>query len=153
MRALIGKISEDMRAVVESHQPIVDALRNGRGRQAGLLLSNHVETCYEYIIKSKSDSRNHTAFQKDLEGAPDVQQAPFPRQALSIPSLSCKTFYQPAHEIGGDYYNFLSLQGGPCGIAIGDVSGRGIGAALGEPAGLAQGASSTRWRIVGAMQA
>jgi sigma-B regulation protein RsbU (phosphoserine phosphatase) len=65
-----------------------------------------------------------------LEGAKDVQQAFFPPETLSIPCLSCETFYQPANEIGGDYYDFLSLQSGRWGIAIGDVSGKGIGAAL-----------------------
>jgi sigma-B regulation protein RsbU (phosphoserine phosphatase) len=130
MRAVIGKISEDMRDVVESHQPIVDALGKGRGREAGLLLRNHVETFSEYLKKSKSDSGFHRAIRKDLERAKDVQQAFFPPQTFSIPCLSCETFYQPAHEIGGDYYDFLSLQGGRWGIAIGDVSGKGIGAAL-----------------------
>jgi sigma-B regulation protein RsbU (phosphoserine phosphatase) len=66
----------------------------------------------------------------DLEGAKDVQQAFFPPESLSIPCLECETFYQPAHAIGGDYYDFLSLQDGRWGIAIGDVSGKGIGAAL-----------------------
>jgi sigma-B regulation protein RsbU (phosphoserine phosphatase) len=65
-----------------------------------------------------------------LEGAKDVQQAFFPPQNLSIPSLSCETFYKPANDIGGDYYDFLFLQEGRWGIAIGDVSGKGIGAAL-----------------------
>jgi sigma-B regulation protein RsbU (phosphoserine phosphatase) len=65
-----------------------------------------------------------------LERAKDVQQAFFPPACRSIPCLSCETFYQPAHEIGGDYYDILSLQGGRWGIAIGDVSGKGIGAAL-----------------------
>jgi sigma-B regulation protein RsbU (phosphoserine phosphatase) len=59
-----------------------------------------------------------------------VQQAFFPPQSFSIPCLSCETFYQPARGIGGDYYDFLSLSGGRWGIAIGDVSGKGIGAAL-----------------------
>ena len=59
-----------------------------------------------------------------------MQQAFFPPQTFSIPCISCETFYQPAHGIGGDYYDFLSLKGGRWGIAIGDVSGKGIGAAL-----------------------
>ena len=62
--------------------------------------------------------------QLDLEGAKDVQQAFFRPQTFSIPCISCETFYQPAHSIGGDYYDFLSLQGGRWGIAIGDVSGK-----------------------------
>jgi serine phosphatase RsbU (regulator of sigma subunit) len=130
IRAVIGKISSEMREVVESHEPIVDALDKGRGREAGLLLRNHVETFSEYIKKSESDSGLHKALRKDLEGAKDVQQAFFPPPSLSIPCLPCETFYKPAHDIGGDYYDFLSLHGGRWGIAIGDVSGKGIGAAL-----------------------
>ena len=67
---------------------------------------------------------------RDLQGAKDVQQAFFPPESLAIPNLSCATLYRPAHEIGGDYYDFLSLQDGRWGIAIGDVCGKGIGAAL-----------------------
>lgn len=130
IRISIGKVSKDLPEVVESHQPIVDALQNGRAREAGLLLRNHVETFAEYLKKSDSDSGVHKAFRKDLEGAKDVQQAFFPPQSFSIPCLSCETFYQPARGIGGDYYDFLSLSGGRWGIAIGDVSGKGIGAAL-----------------------
>jgi sigma-B regulation protein RsbU (phosphoserine phosphatase) len=119
-----------MPEVVESHQSIVDALEKGRGTEAGLLLRNHVETFLEYLRKSESDSGVHRAFRQDLEGAKDVQQAFFPPESLSVPCLSCATFYQPAHEIGGDYYDFLPLLEGRWGIAIGDVSGKGIGAAL-----------------------
>jgi serine phosphatase RsbU (regulator of sigma subunit) len=130
IRISIGKVSKDLAEVVESHQPIIDALRNGRAREASLLLRNHVETFAEYLKKSDSDSGVHRAFRKDLDGAKDVQQAFFPLQSFSIPCLSCETFYQPARGIGGDYYDFLSLSGGRWGIAIGDVSGKGIGAAL-----------------------
>jgi serine phosphatase RsbU (regulator of sigma subunit) len=130
MRTMIGNLSEHMFEVVESHQPIVDALQKGRGKQAGLLLRNHVETFSEYIKKSKSDSGFYKALQTDLQGAKDVQRAFFPSPTLSIPCLSCETFYQPAHDIGGDYYDFLSLQAERWGIVIGDVSGKGIGAAL-----------------------
>ena len=130
IRIAIGKYVKDLPEVVDSHQPIVEALRNGRGRQAGLLLRNHVETLVEYLKKADSDSGIHKAIRKDLEGAKDVQRAFFPPQSFSIPCLSSETFYQPARGIGGDYYDFLSLSGGRWGIAIGDVSGKGIGAAL-----------------------
>jgi DNA-binding GntR family transcriptional regulator len=130
IRGIIGKVSRDLPEVVESHQPIIDALEKGRGREAGLLLRNHVETILELLKKSEFDSGFLRALRSDLESAKDVQQAFFPPQTLSIPCLSCETFYQPARGIGGDYYDFLSLQGGRWGIAIGDVSGKGIGAAL-----------------------
>jgi serine phosphatase RsbU (regulator of sigma subunit) len=130
IRISIDKASKDLPEVVESHQPIVDALQNGRAREASLLLRNHVETFAEYLKKADSDSGFQKAFRKDLEGAKDIQQAFFPPQSFSIPCLSCETFYQPARGIGGDYYDFLSLSGGRWGIAIGDVSGKGIGAAL-----------------------
>jgi phosphoserine phosphatase RsbU/P len=80
--------------------------------------------------ESESESGIHRAFRRDLEGAKGVQEAFFPPQGLCIPNLACATFYQPAHEIGGDYYDLLPLQGGRWGVAIGDVSGKGIGAAL-----------------------
>jgi serine phosphatase RsbU (regulator of sigma subunit) len=130
IRAAIGKIAKNLSDVVESHQPIVDALDRGQGREAGLLLRNHVETFLEFLKKSESDSGFHKALRKDLEGAKDVQKAFLPPRSLSIPCISCETFYQPAQGIGGDYYDILSLPGGRWGIAIGDVSGKGIGAAL-----------------------
>jgi serine phosphatase RsbU (regulator of sigma subunit) len=133
MPAMIGSLSERMREVVESHQPIVNALQRGQrgqGRLAGLLLRNHVEMWSEEIRKSEADSEFYKALPADLERAKDVQRAFFPPPTLSIPSLSCETFYQPAHHIGGDYYDLFSLKGARWGVVIGDVSRKGIGAAL-----------------------
>ncbi len=130
IRAAIGKVSRDLPEIVESHQPIIDALHQGRGREAGLLSRNHVETLLEFLKRSETDSGFQRALRRDLEGAKDVQQSFFPPRNLSIPCISCETFYQPAYGIGGDYYDFISLPNGRWGIAIGDVSGKGIGAAL-----------------------
>src|SRR5258708_6687468 len=130
IRGAIEKVARDLPEVVESHQPIVNALEKGRGREAGLLLRNRVETLLEFLKKSESDSGFHRAFRNDLEEAKDIQKAFFPQRNLSIPGLSCETFYKPAHGIGGDYYDFLPLQTDRWGIAIGDVCGKGIGAAL-----------------------
>ena len=67
---------------------------------------------------------------RDLEIARKVQKASFPQKSPAIPGLQCATFYKPAHSIGGDYYDFLPFEDGNWGIAVGDVSGKGIGAAL-----------------------
>jgi DNA-binding GntR family transcriptional regulator len=111
IRIALGKLVNVLPEVVESHQSIIDALKHGRGKEASLLLRNHVETSLEYLKKSDSDSGVHRAFRKDLDRAKDVQQAFFPPQSFSIPCLSTETFYQPARGIGGDYYDFLSLSG------------------------------------------
>jgi sigma-B regulation protein RsbU (phosphoserine phosphatase) len=130
IRAVFGTVSRDFSDVVESHGPIVDALEKGRGREAGLLLRNHVETILEFLKKSESDSGFHTAIRDDLERAREVHKAFFPDSELSIPGLVCESFYKPVHSIGGDYYDFLPLKDECWGIAIGDVCGKGIGAAL-----------------------
>jgi len=130
MRAAIPRVTRDLLDSAESHRPIAKALEEGRGREAGLLLRNHVETILEYLKRSESDSRVQGAFRRDLEAAKEVQRAFLPEQTMSIPGISCETFYQPARGIGGDYYDLLALQRGRWGIAIGDVSGKGIGAAL-----------------------
>ena len=130
IRGVIGMISQDFPELVESHSPIVDALEKGLGREAGLLLRNHVETVVEFLKKSESESEFNRVLRKDLENAKEVHRAFFPRKPPSIPGLACETFYRPARYIGGDYYDFLPLQADHWGIAIGDVCGKGIGAAL-----------------------
>ena len=58
MHAAIPKVSRDLYDSAESHRPIANALEEGRGREAGLLLRNHVETILEYLKRSESDSRD-----------------------------------------------------------------------------------------------
>ncbi|MGA2419536.1 MAG: hypothetical protein ABSG69_05590 [Candidatus Acidiferrum sp.] len=85
-------MTRDFPEVVESHHGIIDALEKGRGREAGLLLRNHVETVLEYLRKSESDSGFHRALRKDMESAKEVQAASFPQENVSIPGLACETF-------------------------------------------------------------
>jgi phosphoserine phosphatase RsbU/P len=66
----------------------------------------------------------------DLRMAMEVQKAFIPQDPPSIPGLECATFYKPAHGVSGDYYDFFRVSSGKWGIAIGDVSGKGMGAAL-----------------------
>lgn len=66
----------------------------------------------------------------DLKRAREVQMTFIPQNPPLIPGLQCQAFYKPAHTLGGDYYDFFQVSSGQWGLAIGDVSGKGIGAAL-----------------------
>jgi sigma-B regulation protein RsbU (phosphoserine phosphatase) len=67
---------------------------------------------------------------RELEIAREVQEHLFPQQLPPIPGLDYCGQCRPAREVGGDYYDFLELPDSRLGIAIGDVSGKGVGAAL-----------------------
>jgi phosphoserine phosphatase RsbU/P len=66
----------------------------------------------------------------DLRIAREVQKSFIPQSQPSIPGVECETFYKPAYGVSGDYYDFFRVSGGRWGIVIGDVSGKGMGAAL-----------------------
>jgi sigma-B regulation protein RsbU (phosphoserine phosphatase) len=59
-----------------------------------------------------------------------VQERLFPQKLPVIAGLDYAGHCRPALGVGGDYYDFLALPQGNLGVAIGDVSGKGIGAAL-----------------------
>jgi sigma-B regulation protein RsbU (phosphoserine phosphatase) len=67
---------------------------------------------------------------RELEIAREVQERLFPQRLPPVPGLDYCAQCLPAREVGGDYYDFLELPEGKLGIAIGDVSGKGVGAAL-----------------------
>jgi sigma-B regulation protein RsbU (phosphoserine phosphatase) len=126
LRAVISKVSGNLADVVESYVAIIEALDAGHGKEAGLLLRNHSESFLQFLKKAEHDS----GFRRELQIARTVQEALVPEQCPSIPGLSCQAFYKPARAVGGDYYDFIPLEEGGWGVAIGDVSGKGIGAAL-----------------------
>jgi sigma-B regulation protein RsbU (phosphoserine phosphatase) len=67
---------------------------------------------------------------REVEIAREVQEQLFPQNYPSLPGLDVAGRCRPASGVGGDYYDFLALKNGGLGVAIGDVSGKGIPAAL-----------------------
>jgi len=67
---------------------------------------------------------------REVEIAREVQERLFPQKLPTIVGLDYAGHCRPALGVGGDYYDFLGLPQGHLGVAIGDVSGKGIAAAL-----------------------
>jgi serine phosphatase RsbU (regulator of sigma subunit)/predicted ester cyclase len=74
--------------------------------------------------------RERERFEHELRVAQRIQQALLPKELPVLDDWEIFPYYQPAREVGGDFYDFLPLPDGRMGIIIGDVSGKGIAAAL-----------------------
>jgi phosphoserine phosphatase RsbU/P len=67
---------------------------------------------------------------REMEIAREVQERLFPQEMPTLPGATLAGFCRPALGVGGDYYDVFDLGEGRTGLAVGDVSGKGISAAL-----------------------
>lgn len=68
--------------------------------------------------------------EKELDVARDIQKRILPVKNPVVKNLSISTFFTPAFEVGGDYYDFFEIDSNKLGFVIADVSGKGISAAF-----------------------
>jgi sigma-B regulation protein RsbU (phosphoserine phosphatase) len=68
--------------------------------------------------------------ERELQVARGVQAGLLPRQTPQIPGWEFAAQWQPAREVAGDFYDFISLEGGRLGLVVADVSDKGMPAAL-----------------------
>jgi sigma-B regulation protein RsbU (phosphoserine phosphatase) len=68
--------------------------------------------------------------ERELEFARQIQMSLLPLEAPDVPGLDMSGFSQPARHAGGDFFNYFVFGPDHVGIAAGDVSGKGIHAAL-----------------------
>ncbi len=73
---------------------------------------------------------NNLKFQQEIELAKEVQKTFLPSRVPVIEDYEFFAFYKAAREVGGDYFGFIQLPNDRLAIAIGDVAGKGIPAAL-----------------------
>ena len=69
-------------------------------------------------------------FEQELRVARRIQQALLPKELPRLDGYELTAYYQPAHEVGGDFYDFLELEDGRLGLIVGDATGHGVPAAL-----------------------
>ena len=68
--------------------------------------------------------------ERELQLGREIQRDLLPTTPEDLNGVAIAAMSIPCYEVGGDYYDFLPLPGGELGIVIGDVSGKGVGAAL-----------------------
>lgn len=122
---LSGVISLSPKLSEEPYSPSDLRLLRSVAAQTGLALENSRLT--EAIA---SEAAQKERMNRELEIAREVQERLFPQDLPEIEGLEYYGACRPALGVGGDYYDFIELEDGQLGIAIGDVSGKGIGASL-----------------------
>ena len=118
---LIGDIEEEMEGV----SPVIKHLHFIQ------TISNIIVVAIENIRLFKK-SLQQEALRKELELASQMQNMLVP-SAADLPRnkhLAIKSFYKPHYEVGGDYFDCISLGENKLGFCVADVSGKGIAAAL-----------------------
>jgi sigma-B regulation protein RsbU (phosphoserine phosphatase) len=77
-----------------------------------------------------AEQRQKERLENEISIAREVQAQLFPQKLPEIPGMEVAALCRPARMVSGDYYDFLALGPGRAGIALADISGKGISAAL-----------------------
>jgi len=94
--------------------------------ELALSFNSMTESIEKLILEQKEKQR----LENELAIAQEVQAQLFPRQGAELESLEVHGFCRPARTVSGDYYDFLNASSHKLILAVGDISGKGISAAL-----------------------
>lgn len=84
----------------------------------------------QLVREQQAQARARERVDQELRVARLIQQTLLPRDLPALPGWQLAAYYQPARAVGGDFYDFLYFDDGRLGIVIGDVTDKGVPAAL-----------------------
>jgi hypothetical protein len=82
------------------------------------------------VLRSTRISRQQALLEGEMAAAREVQQVILPEEAETIPGFEVESVYQPAQEVGGDFFQILHADNGSLLVVVGDVAGKGLPAAM-----------------------
>jgi phosphoserine phosphatase RsbU/P len=109
--------TSDRRQFLQDDLDVLEAV----ARQAAIAVQN--ASMHESLLERERVDR-------DLKLAEQVQKRFLPQSVPKVPGYEFFAHYHPAYEVGGDYYDFVPLPFDRWAMAVGDVSGKGVAAAL-----------------------
>jgi serine phosphatase RsbU (regulator of sigma subunit) len=84
----------------------------------------------QLVRRQQEEVRERERIDHELRVAQLIQQRFLPRELPDLPGWQVAAFYRPASAVGGDFYDFIPLADGKIGIVVGDVTDKGMPAAL-----------------------
>ncbi len=101
-----------------------------RGNDQLADLSRSFNSMTENLERLLVVAKEKERLQSEIEIAREVQSQLYPREVPHTPTLKLAAICQPARMVSGDYYDYESIRDTQVALAIGDVAGKGISAAL-----------------------
>src|SRR3984957_6415711 len=84
----------------------------------------------QLVRQQQAEARQRERLDQELKIAQLIQQQFLPKELPDLPSWHVAAFYRPARTVGGDFYDFIPLPDGRVMFVVGDVTDKGIPAAL-----------------------
>lgn len=84
----------------------------------------------QLVREQEAEAATRQRFEQELEVARLIQQHFLPRELPHLPGWQVAAYYRPAREVGGDFYDVIPLPDGRVGFVVGDVTDKGVPAAL-----------------------
>jgi serine phosphatase RsbU (regulator of sigma subunit) len=78
------------------------------------------------VTEQKREAQERERIEQELRIARLIQQTLLPKTLPKLSGYDIAAYYQPAREVGGDFYDFLLLQDGCLGFVMGDATGKGM---------------------------
>lgn len=84
----------------------------------------------QLVRQQENEARHRERIEQELKVAQLIQQQFLPKTLPDLPTWNLAAFYRPARTVGGDFYDFLELPDGRVLVVVGDVTDKGVPAAL-----------------------
>jgi serine phosphatase RsbU (regulator of sigma subunit)/anti-sigma regulatory factor (Ser/Thr protein kinase) len=84
----------------------------------------------QLVREQEAEAATRQRFEQELEVARLIQQNFLPKELPDLPGWQIEACYRPAREVGGDFYDVIPLPDGRVGFVVGDVTDKGVPAAL-----------------------
>jgi phosphoserine phosphatase RsbU/P len=82
------------------------------------------------LLRSTTMSRRQAQIEGEMAAAQQVQQVLLPEDTETVPGFNVESVYQPAQQVGGDFFQILPAGQGGLLVVVGDVAGKGLPAAM-----------------------
>jgi serine phosphatase RsbU (regulator of sigma subunit)/anti-sigma regulatory factor (Ser/Thr protein kinase) len=84
----------------------------------------------QLVREQEAEAATRQRYEQELEVARLIQQNFLPQELPDLPGWQLAAYYSPAREVGGDFYDVIPLPDGRVGLVVGDVTDKGVPAAL-----------------------